>query len=304
MGKYSKKSQAVLDSVRERGIRGPSLSGEFAFWCPFCGPRGHKEDEHFKGTLRVTGAATVRTGIGEEKETIELSPERGVFHCWRCSVFAVTDVSWIADAADVIPIAVDVVPVHLGPPEGFETLDPTRPEHSAAVQYLTTGRDLNVLDQALAAGVGFCSSGKYAGRVVIPHLEDGEWRGFVARSMFGREPRYLTPRGMQRRHLLWGLEGLDHSHPVWVTEGVFDALPLRPRSVATYGTGITTEQVDLMAEHLTQVVFCLDADAWKKARMLASRLRLRGLTTAWVKLPAGTDPGMLGWNVRKYVVSG
>lgn len=303
--KYSKKSQAVLDSVRERGIRGPSPGGEFAFWCPFCGPRGYKEDDHFKGTLRVTGTATVRTGIGLEKETIDVSPERGVFKCWRCSIFAVTDVSWIADVTDVVPTAADIAPVYLGAPEGFETLDPSRLEHQVGVDYLRTGRDLDVLDHALAAGVGICRSGLYAGRVVIPHLEDGKWRGFVARSMFGRYPSYLTPRGMQRRRLLWGLEGVDTTHPTWVTEGCFDALPLRPRSVGTYGTGITDEQVDLMVEHLGHgVVVCLDADAWKKARMLAMRLRLRGVPSAWVKLPAGTDPGMLGWNVRRYVVSG
>lgn len=303
-GQYPGRSTRIRDSVLARGIKGPTPSGEYAFWCPFCGERGCKEDEHLKGTLRIAGTAKVRPAPDEPREEIELSPEQGVFHCWRCGVHGVTDLSWILDLDGVaLPSSVTETEEAM-PPEGFEVLDPSRIEHARAVRYLQSGRKLDVLDLAIAAGAGVCRTGRYGGRVVIPHVENGAWRGFVGRCYLGRDLRYLTPRKMPRREMLWGIEGVDRSRPVWVVEGVFDALPLWPRAVATYGTGITKEQLDLIAGNFERVVICLDADAWKKARLLAATLRMRGVTTAWVRLPAGQDPGDIGWEVRKHVQSG
>ena len=98
-------------------------------------------------------------------------------------------------------------------------------------------RKRGVLEFAEAVGGGACLDGRFGGRVLVPHIVSGKWRGFSARAVMpGLEPKYLYPPGMQRRTALWGLEWApDDVQPLWVVEGVFDALPLFPYGVATFG---------------------------------------------------------------------
>jgi hypothetical protein len=191
-----------------------------------------------------------------------------------------------------------------------------------AVVYL---KKRHASEAAVSAGAGYCYAGKYAGRVVLPVWPEDvgprglktlwlgtprNWAGFTARTIFPDvEPRYLYPPGMNRRATLWNMDTALQSRAavIWLVEGVFDALALYPNAIATFGKAVTETQIDWLVEEFsavpwhTKLVVCLDGDAWEDGQVLACRLGLRGLAVDWCRLPPGTDPGVLGAAVSKYI---
>lgn len=288
----SRISALIENAVELYGVRGPSFRGQYATCCPFCIAAVGKQDRKFK---------------------LQLDPAKGLYHCYRCSSSGRTNLGWLA-AREPTEKPVSEAPAEsLGPPEGYEPLDTAVRVHKPFIDYLAARK---VLDAALRVQAGVCRTGKYAGRVIIPHrswdtpMGAYVWRGFVARTISpGENLRYLYPRGMDRKHGVWEAPGLRTGsvlrleHPVYVVEGVFDALPLYPYGVATFGKSVTDEQISALIALNRPLVVCLDGDAWEEGKYLAARFWLRGMDDVrWCHLPPLTDPGNLGWEVEKYVV--
>ena len=305
---------AIRASARAGGLKGPNVEGNYSVNCPFCPARRGREDNEKKLTFKVTGQVRATA----DRPAVALSPRRGAWNRYRCGARGFADFTWIADLGEDVEVGEDAAlpPPELGAPDGFLPLDEAHPDFAAYLQ----GR--GVLAAARAVGAGGVERWTYRRqdgtpftvaerRVVVPHLRDlrGPWVGYSARLVRGREraPKYMYPDRMDRRAGLWGLPWLPSDDAaVWVVEGVFDALPLFPRAVATFGKAVTDEQLEQLAEigRTRTVVACLDGDAWADARALAARLALRGARAAWCHLPPGTDPGTLGWGVTKHVVTG
>jgi hypothetical protein len=145
-----------------------------------------------------------------------------------------------------------------------------------------------------AAGVGVVLAGRHRGRVVVPIRDAaGGLAGWSARLFVGGDgPKYLYPSGMDRRVLLYNAAALAAQtvDPVYVVEGVFDALPLWPDAVACLGQP-SSGQLGQLAASPRPLVCLLDGDAWRRSQALAGKLRVMGRRVAWVRLPPKTDPG-------------
>ena len=313
-----KREEALRNSAAVHGVRVPSGKGEFSLCCPFCLDRVGKEDDAFK--LQANPNAF-------SKKTGEYGP---LFYCYRCEMAGSCDLSWLGDVPK-LPVDPDEIPEWSHPPEGFEVLT----EQSIALEpYVEYLQKRGVWEQAKHVGVGACSTGYYAGRVVVPMLDDaGKWTGFSARLVKSRasgwdpaftyrvQPKYLYPKGMGRASQLWGASWVprlkDRQHPLFLVEGVFDALPLYPYGLAAFGKGVTDQQLDLLVKLVgidewqavegtlggpRHVVVCLDGDAWWEGKLLARRLQARGVPADCCRLPPGADPGTLGWKVKDYIV--
>ena len=287
-------SDEIQRAVLLRGMRGPTLEGNYSTCCPFCPARSGKVDDDYKLTFKYAGLS---------KEGEELSLARGVFNCYRCGARGYADFTWIG-VTEEEPAALHalVVKPDLGPPEGFTTIE--QGARSLSMRgFVDYFRRRGVLDQAIAAGAGACLAGRYAGRVVVPHRARGssEWLGFAARATGAQQPKYLYPAGMDRRNALWGARFVRGVALTYVVEGVFDALPLFPHAVATLGKSVTQDQIEALVALQTLLVPCFDGDAWTDCRALAARLQLAGGEVAgWCHLPPGEDPGTLGWAVRDF----
>lgn len=274
-------------------MRGPKARGEYQICCPFCETAVGKADTKWK---------------------LQINPAKGVYNCYRCGAAGRGDFSWLVGLQPADPEA-PTEKLDLGPPESFTPFD-SRPPVVAA-PYITYLRERRLYDAAVKAQAGFCTEGRFAGRVVVPHGEWGDggkflWQGFSARAIYlAMEPKYLYPRGMDRKTSLWGGH-LASTQEIWLVEGVFDALALFPYAVAAFGKNVTDEQLDRLIGYASgglsgaaEIYVCLDGDAWEECQALAARLVLRDVERVhWVKLPPGQDPGSLGWKVREYVVRG
>jgi hypothetical protein len=277
----TKVSKVIARAVAEHGTKGPNARGEYATCCPFC---------------------ELKTGEADRKYKMQLNAENGLYNCYRCGSGGKADVSEILDVevlAEKVKVEVTLEPM----PEDADPLDPRSSDHRAFIAYL---RKRNLLEEALQAGVLVAARGYYAGRIIVPHIVSGQYAGFSARTIHPKvEPKYLYPKGMNRRGTLWG-QDLGWKASVYVVEGVLDALALYPCGVATFGKNVTEEQLAwLEAVEVTgsRIIFCLDGDAWEECAALAMRLRLRGADDVrWCHLPPGTDPGVLKREVDRYIV--
>ncbi len=145
---------------------------------------------------------------------------------------------------------------------------------------------------------------RFRGRLIFP-IEDAGGRvvAFGGRIIGEGEPKYLnspeTPVFSKGRNL-FGLnkaaEGIRMSGYALLVEGYFDLIALRNvgilNVVATLGTALTKEQVDLLRRYTRRVAVLFDADeAGKKALEKSLQLFLAGgIQAKAVVLPEGYDP--------------
>lgn len=148
-----------------------------------------------------------------------------------------------------------------------------------------------------AAGVGAVRTGYYAGRLIVPVMVAGKWRGWVARAARPKvpAPAYRYPKGMKRGDLLYNQDvlTLPAERPVYVVEGVFDALALWPDAVACLGKP-SGNQKQILATARRPLVVALDGDAWRIGRGLAQYLQTYDVDATWIHLAPLTDPSSLG----------
>jgi hypothetical protein len=303
-----RKHFGAADVVRAAavGVRGPDAAGNYRACCPACLSRAGKTDTEFKLTFRTRGEVTI--GHGRAARTVVLSPKVAVWNCYRCSWSGLGDLSAIGQVTE--DAATDQRPEVRSAFEAdlLEVAANSRPIRAVRdATFRTYLQSRGVLEQAVEAGALACTAGKYRGRVVLPirPAPGRPWQGFSARAIAKTAHiRYLYPRGMDRRSLVWGQQFRSQcpaGEPRWLVEGVFDGLPLVPFGRATLGKNVNEEQIEAIASEGAPVVVCLDGDAWEEARVLCLQFRLRGVPATWCHLPPGTDPGLLGWRVREFV---
>lgn len=153
-----------------------------------------------------------------------------------------------------------------------------------------------------AGGGGYYD--RFRGRVLFP-IRDLQKRviGFGGRVLDNSEPKYLnspeTPLFSKGR-TLYGLEsareGIARFDHVVVVEGYFDAIALHqaglPNVVATLGTALTEDHVELIRRFTRRVVLLFDPDAaGVRAALRTMDLFLgSGLSVQVGSLPSGDDP--------------
>jgi hypothetical protein len=135
--------------------------------------------------------------------------------------------------------------------------------------------------------IGYCLTGPYARRVIIPIITQGAMRTFVARTWMPEEKKVLMPPGSQAERALFGYDQLVADREQWtnliLVEGVFDAIRMwengHRETVATLGAHVTDLQRSLVKRLAPECVILLrDADdagreaAIKEARGLATNM--------------------------------
>jgi hypothetical protein len=270
-------------SIKAHGVRGPNSKGEYQIRCPFCRVVAGKADDKFK---------------------LQYNPTKNVYYCYRCESSGHAELPTFTTRNTISVAQQQKVnkPLQLGPPPGFVEFNHNTVGALALKPYVDYLYKRLLMDKAMLVGAGACVTGRYAGRVVFPlRTPAGPWRGFSSRTIYNAEPKYLYPAGMDRKNELYGLDFIKGGE-IWLTEGVLDAIALYPHGVAAFGKNVTDEQIEKLVRFRVPIVVCLDGDAWEEAMVLATRFALHGNEeVTWCKLPPQTDPGVLGWDVRKYV---
>jgi DNA primase len=153
--------------------------------------------------------------------------------------------------------------------------------------------------RATSYGIGFCVTGYYAGRIIIPVEYHKQLYTFVARALDPAvEPKVLYPAGSRRSDVVFNLdrlERLQHPRPLIITEGVFDALRLPNQAVAILGSQMSAQQVTLLGRlpvGWRPFIIMMDGDkAGRNASLQIHRaLWSHGIPHVEARLPDGMDP--------------
>jgi len=119
--------------------------------------------------------------------------------------------------------------------------------------------------------MGYCSSGKYSGRIVVPSFDlDGDINYFVTRSYDNNWRKYLNPN--ISKDIIFNDLYLDFEQDLVIVEGVFDAIKVGENGVPLLGSTLT-EKSRLFYEIIkndTPIYLTLDLDAEKKINKLIS----------------------------------
>lgn len=180
------------------------------------------------------------------------------------------------------------------PNQPLKFMLPLDMEHTYVIERL--GADL-----AARYGVGVCdpeSRSMMAGRCCVPiHNAEGELIAYAGRYLGDdpKEPKWLLPKGFEKRHVLFNVHRVWGSLHVLLVEGFFDALHLHALgipAVACIGTAVSEEQVALLGElGVRRVTVLFDGDDEGQAAALAAvPVLARSLFVRLGSLPVGCDP--------------
>ena len=143
--------------------------------------------------------------------------------------------------------------------------------------------------------IGFCDSGLYEGRIIIPSYDDkGLLNYFVGRSFVGEKMKYKNPNVSRDIvpfdwYIAW-------SKPLVLCEGVFDAMSIRSNAIPMLSKKPSKSLLHKIFEKNVKTIYiALDDDAKKDAYNMSEFFRDFGIDCKVVKLPTDKDPNDLGW---------
>lgn len=135
-------------------------------------------------------------------------------------------------------------------------------------------------------GFGYCETGKYAGRLIVPYRKDGEVIYWNARSLRGQEPKYMNPpadepEDIQKQDVLFTSNWSFEDRRVIIVEGAFDAISLIElgfHAVAIQGKTLGGKQLEYLRKSI--LIFGLDNDkeGQKALTWNSEMLREEGIT--------------------------
>ena len=255
---------------------------------------------------------------GKNKGNLDINMNEHVFKCWSCSdsngthghlgklmdMFGTKRQKKIYDLfkpKDVNVKEYRVKKIEL-PKEfiQFKDVNPIHIPHKEAVKYLKTRGITNQMVEKY--NIGFATDGEYSGRIIVPSYNlDGELSYFISRAWFKTKNKYKNPEA-PKETIIFNEKFIDWDSPIYVCEGVFDGF-FTPNPVILLGKVMS----DLLFEKIydnakSDVIICLDSDAWMDAQKLYNQLnggKLRGRVKI-LKLPKNSDIADLRGDIESY----
>jgi len=178
-------------------------------------------------------------------------------------------------------------------PEEAIPITLARPDHPSRIQL--KNRVLEHMEDRVWIAV----DGEYADRWILPVWSNGERMGWEAKSYANGTPKSLFPKDWDKASHIYQTPTWDPTQNwVVITESIFDAETFGHNTIGIFGSSLGPGQLgrllDLRDNGVSQLVWCLDQDATKKAaRMMLSRTS-HFFDNYFCQLPVGEDPNSLG----------
>lgn len=223
------------------------------------------------------------------------------------------------DAPEVLREIARIAPPHrdevrLAPriawPQGFDPLDPARPEHARPYVYLSQ-RGIDP-DDVRRYEIRYCAFGRHAGYVVFPVFMDGALAYWQARATWDPPPglsgdrrkawvqatgyrKTLNPAGVPSGGVIFNFDAVRGQPEVVICEGPVDAIKAGPNAVALFGKTAGEAKLErLLRLTVQRYVVYLDAGEEEAAASIAlARELVPFAPTCIARPPAGRDPGAL-----------
>lgn len=151
----------------------------------------------------------------------------------------------------------------------FSQMDVLNPEHFEAYNYLVNERKIS-REIILKYRLGFCTTGKYTKRIIIPSFDkNGEVNYFIGR-YYGNDLKirkkmpYLNPVA-DKSSIIFNEGLVNWDSTVYLVEGAFEMLSFPVNIIPMLGKTISITLFLKLQELKPDVVVLLDPDAYKNA---------------------------------------
>jgi DNA primase len=281
----------ILESFLGTAKGHNTSSGQMQFDCPRCA-----EDDK-----------------GDGKANLELNYNKGWFHCWSCGgshnmkgyvPYLIRRYGSNKILKDFLLVKPEFVEksehgeTHIMKlPEGFKLLhgcNTSQFKYSEAMGYLKNRRvGPDIIEHAR---LGFCATGKYANRIIVPSYDgEGNLNFFVGRAFTKwSKPKILNEEA--EKELIIFNEGLiNWDSTIYLVEGPFDHL-VTPNSIPLLGKYISPYLFYMLQTNANaNVVIVLDGDAYEDAKKLYQMLNVHNLRgrVKVVQLKEEFDPSFI-----------
>ena len=143
-------------------------------------------------------------------------------------------------------------------------------------------------------GIGYCTTGEYGGRVIIPsYSQSNQLNYFVARTFDGNYFKYKNPEAS--KDIIFFENLINWNVPIILCEGVFDAIAIRRNAIPVLGKNVSKALFKkIITAPLSDVYIALDKDAEARALQTAEKLLNLGKRVYLVNLP-DKDPSEMGF---------
>jgi transcription elongation factor Elf1 len=143
--------------------------------------------------------------------------------------------------------------------------------------------------------IGFCSTGEYAGRVIIPSYNSGGtlnfFVGYAYEKLF---QKYKNPE-LDKTSIVLFENRINWNEPIILVEGIFDAMTVQRNVIPLLGKTLPDGVVyKMIEEEVDKVYVMLDGDARKQAVTQIETLMSFGIRVYFVNLE-DSDPNELGF---------
>ena len=144
-------------------------------------------------------------------------------------------------------------------------------------------------------GIGYCTSGEYGGRVIIPsYSESNQLNFFIARTYDGNYFKYKNPEAS--KDIIFFENLINWNAPIILCEGVFDAIAIRRNAIPILGKSISNSLYKkIITSNVKDIYIALDTDARKKAVQIAEQFLNQGKRVFLIEL-TDKDPSEMGFN--------
>lgn len=122
--------------------------------------------------------------------------------------------------------------------------------------------------------IGFCDSGIYNGRIIIPSFtKAGKLNFFVARGYYGQKRKYDNPI-VSKTEIIVNELNINWDSTIYIVEGMFDMIGLGlPNTIPLLGKELSPRlYYELITKAKGHVVICLDPDATQNAYRIYQKL--------------------------------
>jgi DNA primase len=153
----------------------------------------------------------------------------------------------------------------------------------------------------LKYNIGYCTSGEYAGRIIVPsYNENNQLNFFVARTYENAYHKYRNPESSKD---IIGFENLiNWNQPIILVEGVFDAIAVKRNAIPILGKTLSKSLLTkIVGSRVEDIYIALDRDAFKKAIEYTEKFLNMGKRVYLVDMQ-DKDPSEMGFkNFTQYV---
>lgn len=197
------------------------------------------------------------------------------------------------DGTELLDRPVELIKQKFGNlPESYKLIGISDSRYGKMAEKYLKGRGFDITELMLK-GVGYCTSGKYRGRIITPFYEDGKIVYFNARKFMDVGDKHKNPSmedfGIGKSLLIYNVDSLKIYKRTYLVESATNALTLGDRAFALGGKTASQYQISKIIKSPTEeVVIILDLDAYWDSLKLALKLAPHKKVRV-VKMPTKDD---------------